>query len=137
MVANIWKAPRKWECFYSILGQEGADPQTSRNFCEKVIQEPFLFGLETWVMTHSISQKLKGFHHRVAQSLAGIQLKQDKVGHWEYISMEKLMADVGLEEVEAYALCCHNTTDQYIATRKILELCMATEWQMGPWVKWR
>ena len=40
------------------------------------------------------------------------------------------MAAVGLEVVEAYVLLRQNTVAQYIATCKILELCLAEEWRL-------
>ena len=47
------------------------------------------------------------------------------------------MKSVGMEEVETYVLCCPNTVTQYIATRPILELCMAEERRPGARVSMR
>ena len=48
------------------------------------------------------------------------------------------MAEVGLQEVETYIYCLHNTVIQFIATRTIMELCLAAERRPGSRVtkKW-
>ena len=38
---------------------------------------------------------------------------------------------LGLEEIRVYIACCENTVAQKIATRPIMELCLAVEWKMG------
>ena len=47
------------------------------------------------------------------------------------------MNSVGMEEEETYALRRQNTVAQYIATRPILELCLATEQWPGAQVSMR
>ena len=42
------------------------------------------------------------------------------------------MAETGLQEVETYVPCRHNTVAQFIATRPIMKLCMAEEQSLGP-----
>ena len=41
------------------------------------------------------------------------------------------MAEAGLQEVETYISCCHNTVAQFIATFTIMDLCMAEERRPG------
>ena len=43
--------------------------------------------------------------------------------------MGKVMAAVGLKEVDTYVLHLHNNMAQYITTSPILELCLAEEWR--------
>ena len=130
MVANIWKDCSRWARFSSIWWREGADPQTCGNFYKAVVQATLLFGSDTWVITPSIGRNLGALLHRVTRHLAVIQPKQYIMGRWEYPPMDKAMAAVGLDEVDAYVLCYHNTITHYIATRPILELCLAEERQL-------
>ena len=45
------------------------------------------------------------------------------------------MAEVGLEEMNIYVLHRNNTIVQYIASRPILDLCMAVEQRLGAQMK--
>ena len=42
------------------------------------------------------------------------------------------MAEVGLQGVETYISCLHNTMAQYIATGPIMDLCLESKWKPGP-----
>ena len=42
------------------------------------------------------------------------------------------MAEAGLQEVETYVSRSHNTVVQYIATRTIVDLCLAANRMPGP-----
>ena len=44
------------------------------------------------------------------------------------------MAKAGLQEVDTYVSCRHNTVAQCIATRPIMELCLAAKRRPGPMV---
>ena len=41
------------------------------------------------------------------------------------------MVEAGLKEVETYISCCQITVAQFIATRPIMDLCLAAEWRPG------
>ena len=41
------------------------------------------------------------------------------------------MAEAGFQEVETYIYRCQNTATQFIATRPIIELCLAVERRQG------
>ena len=45
------------------------------------------------------------------------------------------MAGAGLHEVETYVYRRQNTVAQYIATRPIMDLCLAEKQRLGPRVK--
>ena len=60
------------------------------------------------------------FHHRVACSSVRIHLKRGASMRREYLYLEAVMATVGLEEMDTYALRLHNIITQYTATRTIL-----------------
>ena len=82
-------------------------------------------------MKDRIGRTLGRFHHRVYHHMEGMQPAWNMAGRWEYIPLGMEMTSVGLEEVETYVFCHQNTVDQYIATRPILDLCLAKEWQPG------
>ena len=42
------------------------------------------------------------------------------------------MTEAGLKDVETYISCCQNTVAQYIATRPIIDLCLAEKRRLGP-----
>ena len=91
------------------LGQEGADPRTSRNFYKAVLQVTLLLGTESWVVSPFILRILGGFHHRVSRRLTNMQLKRDVMGRWIYLPLDAATKSVGMEEVEMYVFRRHNT----------------------------
>ena len=90
-----------------------------------------LYGLETWVMTPLIGRVLVRFHHRVARMLMGRQPWRGRYGRWVYPPLSEAMEEVLLQEVEAYISLCQNTVSQFIATRPIMDLCLAAERRPG------
>ena len=62
----------------------------------------------------------------------------DTATRWVYPPLDAEITAVGLEEVDTYVLHLYNTIAQYIATRPILEICLAAERQPGVQVtrKW-
>ena len=131
VVANLRKVRRQWARLSRILRREGGDPRRSGNFYKAVIQLSLLFDAETWVMSPSIGMTLGGFHHKVARRLAGMRPMLDTMARWVYPPLDVVMMTVGLEEVVAYVLLRQNTAAQYIATRLILELCLAEDRRPG------
>ena len=57
--------------------------------------------------------------------LAVMRLMEYTMGMWVYPPLDAEITAVVLEEVETYVLHLHNTIAQYIATRLILEICLA------------
>ena len=51
---------------------------------------------------------------------------------WVYPHLDYAMAEVGLQEVDNYVSVCHITVAQIIATRPIMELCLAADRRPGP-----
>ena len=72
------------------------------------------------------------FYHRVTHRLMRRQPQKDQDGGWVYPPLEDAMAEAGLQEVETYVSCCQNTVVQYIATRPIMDLCLAAKRRLGP-----
>ena len=57
-------------------------------------------------------------------------------GRWEYPPLAVVMAAVGIEEVETYALLHHNSIAQYIKTCPILDLFLTLGRRMRARVSW-
>ena len=74
---------------------------------------------------------LGGFHHRVACELTGKKYWKGRDRAWVYPPLEDTMAEAGFQEVEAYVSCHQNTVAQYIATRSIMDLCLAEKRRPG------
>ena len=55
--------------------------------------------------------------------------KQD--GTWVYPPIGAALETVGMDDIEVYIAWLQNTITQYIATRPIMELCLAAERKPG------
>ena len=90
-----------------------------------------LYELETWVTKLCIGRVLGKLHHREARRLMGKQHWRGWDGGWLHPTMENTMAEAGLQEVETYLSRHHNTVTQFIASRPIMDLCLAVELSPG------
>ena len=119
------------------LSREGGDNQTSDSIYSAVIQSVMLYGSETWVMTPCIGRVWGGFHHRVAHRLMGRQPQRVRNGLWVHPPPEDAMAEAVFQEVKTYVSRRKNTVAQFIATRLIMDMCLATKRRPGSRVfKW-
>ena len=62
---NLRKPRRKLLLLSRILGKEGVDARTSGRFYLEAVQKNLLLGLEAWVTTSRMENKMGGFHQRV------------------------------------------------------------------------
>ena len=83
-------------------------------------------------MTPRIKRVLGGFHHRVACRLTGRIPRRGRDGWWVYPPLGNTMAEAGFKEVETYVSFQQNTFSHYIATRSIMDLCLAKKNKPGP-----
>ena len=132
VVSNLRKARRKWTQLTRVLGREGRDACTSGQIYLAVVLSVILYGSETWVINPHIGRVLGGFHHRVACMLTGRQPQQGRDGMWKDPLLEDAMTEAVLQEMETYVSLRHNTVTQFIATRAIMNLCLAEERRPGP-----
>ena len=58
-------------------------------------------------------------------------------GSWFYSPLASAVSEPGLEEVETYVSYPQNTVTHFIATRPILDLCLAAYQCPGERVSWR
>ena len=80
---------------------------------------------------------LGGFNHRVDRRLTGGKLWKFRYGCWVYPSLEDMMAEAGLQEMETYVSGRKNTVAQYITTRPIMDLHLAAKRRPGPRMEMR
>ena len=96
-----------------------------------VVQAVILYGSETWVMTPCIGRVLDGFHHRVGCRMTGQQPRRGWDGGWVHPPLMGAMAKAGLKEVDNYISRLQRIVTQLIATRYIMDLCLAAERRLG------
>ena len=128
----MWKVQQKWARLMRVLIREGEDVWTSSHIYLAVVQLVLLYGSEIWVMTPCIRMVLGRFRHRVAHRLTGRQPWKRRYRVWIYPPLEDVMAEARLQEVEIYVSRLQNTAAQFIATRPIMELCLAAERRPEP-----
>ena len=102
-----------------------------------VVQAVLLYWSETWVISPCIGRNLGGFHHRVDRRLTGRKPRKGQEEGWVYPQLEDTMTEAGLKGVETYVSRQQNTVAQYIATRPIMDLCLAAKRRPGPRVEMR
>ena len=78
-----------------------------------------------------LEKSLKGFHHRAARRIAGMGPKRQQDRTWVYPTIGAALAIVGLQEIRVYIARRQNTVTQYIATRPIMDSCLAAEHTPG------
>ena len=125
MVRNLRRAHQKWVWLTQLLRRELADARTLVMLYVAVVQAVILYWSENWVMSPRIVRTLGRFHHRVAHRLTGRQPRRRLDWAWFYPPLAEAMAEAGLQVVETYSARHQNTVTQYIATRPIMDLCLA------------
>ena len=114
-----------------MLSKEGAYSRTSGHIYLAVVQSVLIYGSEMWVMTPRIGRGLGRLYHRVAHRLTWRQPWRGQDGVCVYLPLEDSMVEVRLRGAKTYVSCRQNTVTQFIATRPIMDLCLAAEWMPG------
>ena len=96
-----------------------------------------LYRSKTWVLTLIMKRVLGRFHHKVARRLKGWQPRKGWYGGSFYPSLEDVIEEAGLQEMETYVSGRQNKVAQYIATIPIVGLCLAAKQKPGPRVEMR
>ena len=73
----------------------------------------------------------------MARRLTGRQPRKGRDGGWVYPLLEDAIAEAVLQENETYVYRRQNTVEQHIATRSIMDLCLAAKRGTGPRVATR
>ena len=96
-----------------------------------VVQLVLLFGSKMLVMTPRLEKSLKSFHNQAVQRMAEMVPKRQHDGTWVYTPIREALAMVGLKDIGVYISHRKNMVAQYIATRPIMDLCLAEDWKPG------
>ena len=100
-------------------------------FYTAMVQSVLPYGSESWVMSPQIGKALDGFHHQMIRRRTGRMPHQNLERTWAHPSLEEEMLETGMQEVENYVACHHNTITKFIATGPIMDLCLAAAWHPG------
>ena len=78
VLCNIRRSRQVWGWLGKLLRREsaGADPITSETFYWAVVQLVLLFGAETWVLSASMLNNLKGVHVGFLQQVTGMKAQR-------------------------------------------------------------
>ena len=63
---------------------------------KSVVQTLLLYGSESWVVTGAMLKVMEGFHHRLAQRIAGMSDRKVMEGGWEWSSVAEALEAAGL-----------------------------------------
>ena len=96
-----------------------------------VVKVMILFGSKMLVVTPQLEKALTVFNHRAVWRMTGIGPKRQLDGTGVYPPIGSEMEMVGLYEIGAYISRRQNTVAKYIATRPIMESCLAAERRTG------
>jgi hypothetical protein len=80
MRSNLRKARGCWARVSCVLWAENASPQTSGVFYKATVQAVLLYGSETWSLSPSSVECLRGFHIRATWRMTGNRPKQNVDG---------------------------------------------------------
>ena len=94
-------------------------------FYNVVVQMVLLYESESWVMSLWIGKEMCVFHHQVIRRLMGCMPQWNGDRTWTYPTLGEVMVEAVIQEIETYFACRQNNVSQYIATRPILDLCLA------------
>ena len=88
-----------------------------------MIQAVLIFGAENWLVTPFMGKALGGFQTQVEILLTGNLPRRTTDRKWRYTSAVVAREAAGFLMMEEYSRRRQNMVAQYIATRKMLDLC--------------
>ena len=101
-------------------------------FYKAVVQTVLLYGCESWALTKTMWDALRGFHHRAARRMARMMAYKNSDGVWTYPPLEEALETAGLYSIEHYLTKRQQRVVQYIATRPIWAHVLDATQQQGP-----
>ena len=78
-----------------------------------------------------LEKSLEGFRHQSVRQMAGMGPKRQRDGAWVYTTIRAGLEMLRLEEIGVYTARHQKTFAQYIATRTIVDLCLAANRNPG------
>ena len=120
---NLVKARRRWGMLSRVLINTGVAPKVVGLFYKVICQSVLLYACETWVMTNSMLETLRGFHHTVARQIANRRARRDRNGVWVRPPIEEALDIAGLYPIEHYIMGRRATMLAHIVNRPIYARC--------------
>ena len=131
VVRNFCCSRQEWARMDRVMIREGLYARTLGQIYLALVQSVLIYRSEIWVLNPRMQRVLGGFHHRVAHRLTGQKPRKGRDGGWVNPPLEDAMAEVGLHKVETYVSRRHKNVAQYIATRTIMDPCLAAKRRPG------
>ena len=128
---NLKKAQRRWARVSFVLRREGLSPRQGAMFYKAIVQSVLLYGVETWVLTKSMMNILKGFHYRVARKLSGFHARPLGGGRWRTYKVADVLDAAGMRPMEEYVQNRRYYLNTYVQERPVLLLCRDTTRKTG------
>jgi hypothetical protein len=100
-------------------GSAGASPRVMGYFYKAIIQTVLLYGSESWILTGRMIGRLRSFHCRVAQYIAGRHIKELQDGTYYCPHMKEVLNAAGMETIEVYMDRRRNTVRKYAGTSAV------------------
>ena len=66
----------------NVLAMAGVTAQTWAMMYKEVVNTVLLYGSESWVVTDAMLKVMEGFHHILAQRIAGMKARRVREGGW-------------------------------------------------------
>ena len=115
-------------------------PKVSDKFYRVVVQAVLLFGVDIWVLTETIMQRLEGANVSLQQQFTHKQVERWRDGSWWQVTSEKKQG-AGTKTLRTYVDRKQAKLAEWVDTRPIFDVCTReTEYELGvrlqvPW--WR
>ena len=131
VIRNLQRERQKWTQLLLVMGTEGTDVRIQRMLYTTVVKAVIIYRLETRVMSPRIGKTLGGFNHWVVRRLTGRMPHRNLDGTWAYNPLEESIDEAVVQEVYTYTTHGQNTVTKFIATRPIMDLCLAAARRPG------
>ena len=82
-----------------------------------------LYGLETWVLSEAIDKNVEGSHTGFLRKMTRKRVRKIVEGKWETTGTEVVREAAGMQLVMTYIWRWQATVAQWMALRKIFEVC--------------
>ena len=120
---NLRKAQRILWIVEKVMGKTWVPIKSWAVVYKAVVQAVLLYRSEIWVIIDMMMTVMEGFHHRISRRIAGTTAQRGKSGEREWTLVEAALLVTDLWKISKYLRRRQATIVEYVAGRKIYELC--------------